>query len=63
MWYGIAGLNALEILSIGKRKILYLMADALTWLVWTVKDDMKIDNIQGYMKGLDMVHTYNPSLA
>ena len=34
MWYGIAGLNALEILSVGKRKILYLMSDALTWLGW-----------------------------
>ena len=32
-------------------------------VVWTVKDDMKIDNIQGYMKGLDMGHTSNPSLA
>ena len=33
MWYGITGLDSLEILSVGKRKILYLLADALTWLV------------------------------
>ena len=36
MWYGIAGLDALEILSVGKKKILYLLADALTWLVWRI---------------------------
>ena len=48
MWYGIAGLDALEILSIGKRKILYLLVDASTWLLASVKDDMKIGNIQGY---------------
>ena len=28
--------------------------------VASVKDDMKIGNIQGYMKGLDMGHTSNP---
>ena len=31
--------------------------------VASVKDDMKISNIQGYMKGLDMGHTSNPSLV
>ena len=31
--------------------------------VASVKDDMKIGNIQGYMKGLDMGHTSNHSLA
>ena len=62
MWYGIAGLNALEILNVGQRKILYL-ADALTWLVPSVMNDIEICNIQGYMKRLDMEHTSNPSLA